>query len=231
MQGPYRVAAPATSINWPERKYYIRLTSDKGMSPSVEWKYMKLEMCKKFEAAQLKYGTPTGNILSSALDSTISLPICDVKPDCRQNMADRCTQYDRMVWNGLVLLIMVLLCGALYGLGLVLMFLSGKVTAKRNAWSMGVAGAIVQTAAIAYWIFDSDRFVKQMQKLTVWPYPKLYGWGFYTHAGGLFSIYLSVVFGFISWMIVGDGKSSSSYNYGGEYADYGGAYPAGGQAF
>lgn len=233
VQGPYRLAAPATAINWPERKYYISVTTDKGMSPSVTWKYMKMEMCKKFEAAQLKYGTPTGNILSSALDATISLPICDVKPDCRQNMADRCTQYDRMVWNGLVLLIMVLLSGFLFGLALILMMLSGKVKAKKNAWTMGVMGTVVQTVALAYWIFDSDRFVKKMQALTVWPYPALNGWGVWTHFGGLTCIYCSVVMGFMSWAVVGDGKSSASYgyaSYGGEYGEYGGAYPYGGQA-
>lgn len=230
IQGPYREAAPAIKINWPERKYYIKVTTDKGMTPSVEWKYMKLEMCKKFEAAQLKYGNPAGNVISSVLDSTISIPMCDVKPDCRQNMADRCTQYDRMVFNGLLLQIMCLLCGALYALGVLLMMLSSKVSAKKNAWILGVVGALFQTGAFAFWIFDSDRFVKKMQTLTYWPYPALVGWGVWTHAAGIAGIYFSVIFGLISWLFIGDGKSHSQYEYG-EYGAYGGAYPSGGQAF
>merc|ERR1719240_1960128 len=113
------------------------------------------------------------------------------------------------------------------------MFFSSKFTAKRNAWTMGVSGAIVQTGALAWWIFDSHRFVQKMQELTVWPYPALYGWGLWTHVGGLGATYLSIIFGLVSWLIVGDGSSSSqAYSYGGEYAAYGeAAYPAGGQAF
>merc|ERR1719160_1884245 len=145
MQGPYRAADPITSLNWPSRKYYVKLTTDKGMTPSVTWKYMKTEMCKRFEAAQLKYGTATGNLISSVMSSTITLPICDVQPACRQNMADRCTQYDRMVWNGVVLIIMCFLCLTMYGLALVLMSLSGKTKAKRNSWVLGVIGAIIQS--------------------------------------------------------------------------------------
>merc|ERR1740138_272015 len=112
------------------------------MTPSVTWKYMKTEMCKRFEAAQLKYGTATGTLISSVMSATVTLPICDVQSACRQNMADRCTQYDRMVWNGMVLLIMVLLCTALNGLALVLMMMSSKVKAKKNAWFLAVAGAV-----------------------------------------------------------------------------------------
>jgi len=230
LMGPYRRGQAQMNLQWPERKYYIRLTTDKGMNPSVTWSSMKLETCKKFESAQLKYGTPTGTLISEAMQSTITLPICDVRPDCRQNMADRCTQYDRMVWNGFVLLIMCFLCLCMYGLALVLMFLSNKVKAKRNSWVMAVIGCIIQAAALAYWLYDSHQFVMRMQTLTVWPYPEMAGWGIMTHIGGLAFMIIGLVFGLVSWLLVGDGSSSSSsYEEYGEYG--GGAYPAGGQSF
>merc|ERR1719352_1712324 len=99
------------------------------MTPSVTWKYMKTEMCKRFESAQLKYGTATGTLISSVMSATITLPICDVQPACRQNMADRCTQYGRMVWNGMLLMIMGLACGLMYAAAVMLMMMSGKAKA------------------------------------------------------------------------------------------------------
>ena len=40
--GPYREGAAISQLNWPARKDHIKLTTDKGMTPSVTWKYMNM---------------------------------------------------------------------------------------------------------------------------------------------------------------------------------------------
>merc|ERR1719201_462473 len=80
--------APAIgTLYWPLRKYYLRKVSDKAMQPSVTWKYLKFEMCKRFEVAQAKYGSPTGAVIGDTMSGVgkslgTGMPLCDPIAAC-----------------------------------------------------------------------------------------------------------------------------------------------------
>lgn len=206
--GHYREAEPESLIGWPLRKYYIKKVTDKAMKPSITWKSLKQDTCAKYEAAQMKYGNPSGQVIAKILTETIPLPLCGVKPNCREHMSERCIYYDFAVDNGLI----VMLCNAgsflMLGLAGFCLMISNKPHWKMYAGTFCFLGGLLQVGSVGYWAYDTDKFQKRLIKQSLYPYAALNGWGTFTNVGGGALMCVAGVCGYLSSCFTG-GRSKA----------------------
>lgn len=222
--GHYRNARQIQSLSWPIRKYYIKKLTDKSMAPSVTWKSLKQDVCAKYEAAQMKYGNPQGMAIGKLMENTITIPMCSLKAPCRDSMAERCIFYDYAVDDSMIVLLTN--AASLLFLGLAAFFL---MISRKPHWKMyaGVAvflGGFIVFAAVGYWGFDTNKYMRRIAEGSIWPYAPLNGWGFFCNMGGAFNLMMAGVCGFMSSL--GGNKSSHAGDMG---ADPLMAGPMGGQ--
>lgn len=198
--GPYLRGAPAGTINWPERKYYVKKVTDKSMIPSANWKMLKLEICQKYDMAQQKFGNPAAQAAMAAFGAVtggMSVPMCDVKAACREHLSNRCVEYGYMVFNGMLLHGTQFLGLCCFGCAGMCLMVSSKLAWKFNAACCGALGVFFAGGGFGFWLFDSGRMMKALSKDTVWPLPKPYGAGFGGNAFGLVLMTVGTLCGFI----------------------------------
>jgi len=213
--GYYRQADPAVNLNWPMRKFYIKKITDKAMKPTVTWKTLKQDTCSKYEAAQMKYGNPQGQMLAKLMEHTLALPLCGVKPGCRENMSERCIFYDYAVDDGMI--VMMTNAASLMFLGLAgfCLLVSGKPSWKMYAGVMCGLGGILQIGGLTWWIMDTDKYIKRMQTQSIYPYAAaMQGWGTLANAGGGVLMVLGGVCGLLSSMMP-TGSKKPADDFGG----------------
>lgn len=203
MFGYYRQAMPSSNINWPLRKYYLKKLTDKAMKPTVTWKQLKQDTCAKYEAAQMKYGTPAGKAANAMMSSIIVLPICGIKGICREHMSERCIFYDYISDDGLLLTLADFGAMALIGLSAFCLMVSSKPHWKMYAGIIAFVAGLAVVGLTGYWAYETHNFQMKMKEKTVWPYAPLNGWGFYANAGGGLFCCMAGVCGFISSLASG----------------------------
>jgi len=210
-------------LHWAQRKYYVKKVTDKAGMPTVTWKTLKMDICAKFSAAQMKFGNPAGMAVAKLMERTISMPFCGIKPHCRSNMSERCIFYDYAVDDGIIVILGNLGAMFFFGLSCFALMISNKPHWKMYAGVCAGLGGVGVIATVGYWTYDTDKYFKRLGKQSVYPYPPLKGWGFFMNMGGALLMLAGGVCGFISSLAAG-GKSAS----GG--ADPLMAGPMGGQA-
>lgn len=206
--GYYRQAGPATAtIGWPMRKYYVKKLTDKSMRPTLTWKTLKQDVCAKYEAAQMKYGNPAGQAIAKLMEHTIPIPLCGIKPNCREHMSERCIFYDYAVDDSLILLLVN--AGSLLFLGLAgfCLMISSKPHWKMYAGVCCFLGGFTQAGATCWWAYDTNKFMKRMARQSVYPYAELVGWGFWTNLAGATNMMLGGICGFLASLGGGAKKS------------------------
>jgi len=197
----YREAEPMAALNWPLRKFYIKKITDKSMRPTVTWKSLKQDTCTKYESAQMKYGNPQGQMLAKLMEHTLSLPLCGIKPNCRENMSERCIFYDYATDDAIIVLLTNASSLMFLGLAGFCLSISNKPHWKMYAGVCCFLGGILQMGGLVWWVMDTDKYMKRMITQTVYPYGELKGPGAWANAGGAVLMLLGGVCGFISGMM------------------------------
>jgi hypothetical protein len=205
--GYYRQANPKAEVNWPLRKYYVKKLTDMSMRPTITWKVLKQDTCTKYEAAQMKYGNPQGQMLAKLMEHTLSIPLCGIKPNCREHMSERCIFYDYAVDDALVLILVDAASMCFLGLGGFCLMISNKPHWKMYAGVCVFFGGFMMFGACSWWAIDTDKYFHRMKKQSIYPYPTLSGWGFWCNIGGACNMMLGGVCGFISSMSSGKSKA------------------------
>lgn len=187
-----------SSLQWAQRKYYIKKLTDKAGQPTVTWKTLKQDICAKFNAAQMKFGNPVGMATAKLMERTISIPLCSIKPACRENMSERCIFYDYAVDDGIIVLLGNLGSMMMLGLCTFCLMVSNKPHWKMYAAICAALGGIGVVSTLGYWMYDTNKYFKRLQSNTIYPYPPMKGWGFYMNSGGALLQLIGSACGFIS---------------------------------
>jgi len=179
-----RQANAIGSLYWPMRKYYLKKVSDKAMQPSVTWKYLKFEMCKRFEVAQAKYGTPMGQVVGTTMTGMadlvgVGMPLCDPIAACRENIMHRCLQYDLMAYTSLAVMVMNLLGVIFWLCAFVLLMFSAKPASRFKAAFIASFGVLIFVGGLIFYEIYWNKMDKALRGGMVWPSAGLYGPGWW----------------------------------------------------
>jgi len=201
---PMRFAKPNMEISWPNRWYYILQATDMGTSPSAKYKFLKLEICMRFDQAQQTFGNPAGMLMGKfmtdgPLASITSLaPICDVKAACREHMATRCIWYEYLYFDGMCFFGANMMAFAQNALTIIIIVILRKREYRWYAMMISISACGMSLGGLCYWIMDSHYYLKDMQTQTVWPYAPFNGSGSKVVLGGIFLEMLAVGCNFLS---------------------------------
>jgi hypothetical protein len=182
-----RQANAIPSLYWPLRKYYLKKVSDKAMQPSVTWKYLKFEMCKRFEVAQAKYASPVGAVIGDTMSGMgkalgTGMPLCDPIAACRENLMHRCLQYDLMAYTSLAVMIMNLVGVILWLCGASMLMFSCKPKVRFTCAFTCMFGSLVFFGGLIFYEIYWNKMDKALRGGMVWPSAGLYGPGWWTAA-------------------------------------------------
>jgi len=228
---PYRKAKPIGELDWPmERWYYIRAATDKGGAPIAQYKMLKLEICQRFDIAQMTFGNPQGRLASKMLTSGPfgaiggALPLCDIKPACREQLSIRCIWYDYLTFDSMAVMGSYAFAMMQFCLAGVIIIILRKREYRFYSMCIAAFGCWMSFSATAYWAYESNAYLVDMARETVWPYAPFNGSGAKICCFGLFLQFLAAV---AAWNATREPSAPSGYGYGamGGYPPMGGMPP------
>merc|ERR1719160_2281809 len=149
-------------------------------------------MCSKYQAAQMKYGNPTGMAAAAVMKMTINVPVCGLKPACRESMAERCIFYDYAIDDGLVVMLGNASAFMFAMLATFCLMVSTKPQWKLYAGCACWLGGFTQLGILLYWMFDTNKYLHRVMDKSIYPYAPMNGWGFYVN---LFAVLLNLLGG------------------------------------